>query len=391
MLKRLSSIGLLPRVLIAIVLGILLGLVMNESLVRVFVTFNDFFGQLLGFLVPLIIIGLITSAIGEIGNKARQLLLLTVLIAYADTVFSALLTYSTGQLLFPSMMGQTMAASIPEQAQALAPYFKLQIPAMVDVMSALIFAFILGICIAYGQMPTLQAIAREFKEVVTKTISHLLIPMLPLYIFGLFLNMTYSGQVWQVISVFASIIFIIIALHVFILLYEFVIAGIVVHRNPFQLLWNMLPAYMTALGTSSSAATIPVTLRQSQKNGVSEETAGFVVPLCATIHMSGSVMKITSCALAICMLEGMPCDFHLFLEFILMLCIVLVAAPGVPGGSIMAALGPLASILGFNAEQQALMITIYIAMDSFGTACNVTGDGAIALVIDRIRQRKEAA
>jgi len=231
--------------------------------------------------------------------------------------------------------------------------------------------------------------ALEFKEVVTKTISHLLIPLLPLYIFGLFLNMTYSGQVWQVISVFASIILIIIVLHVFILLYEFVIAGIVVHRNPFRLLWNMLPAYMTALGTSSSAATIPVTFRQAQINGVSEETAGFVIPLCATIHMSGSVMKITACALAICMLEGMPCDFNLFLEFILMLCVVLVAAPGVPGGSIMAALGPLASILGFNAEQQALMITIYIAMDSFGTACNVTGDGAIALVIDRIRQRKE--
>ena len=387
MMRRFSKIGLLPRVLIAIVLGILLGLVMGEPFVRFFVTFNDLFGQLLGFLVPLIIIGLVTSAIGEIGSQARKLLLITVAIAYADTVFSGLLTYSTGQLLFPAMMGNTMAASLPEQAVALLPYFKLQIPQMVDVMSALILSFILGICIAYGQLPTLRAGALEFKEVVTRTISGLLIPLLPIYIFGLFLNMTFSGQVWQVISVFASIIMIILALHIFILLYEFVAAGIIARRNPFKLLWTMLPAYATALGTSSSAATIPVTLKQAQKNGVSEETAGFVIPICATIHMSGSVMKITACALAISMLNGMPTDLGLFLNFILMLSIMMIAAPGVPGGAVMAALAPLSSILGFSTDQQAMMITIYIAMDSFGTACNVTGDGAIALIVDRWRKK----
>ena len=387
MMRRFSKIGLLPRVLIAIVLGILLGLVMGEPFVRFFVTFNDLFGQLLGFLVPLIIIGLVTSAIGEIGSQARKLLLITVAIAYADTVFSGLLTYSTGQLLFPAMMGNTMAASLPEQAVALLPYFKLQIPQMVDVMSALILSFILGICIAYGQLPTLRAGALEFKEVVTRTISGLLIPLLPIYIFGLFLNMTFSGQVWQVISVFASIIMIILALHIFILLYEFVAAGIITRRNPFKLLWTMLPAYATALGTSSSAATIPVTLKQAQKNGVSEETAGFVIPICATIHMSGSVMKITACALAISMLNGMPTDLGLFLNFILMLSIMMIAAPGVPGGAVMAALAPLSSILGFSTDQQAMMITIYIAMDSFGTACNVTGDGAIALIVDRWRKK----
>ena len=383
-MRKRFSIGLLPRVLIAIVLGILLGLVANEPFVRLFVTFNDLFAQLLGLLVPLIIIGLVTSAIGEIGNQARKLLIVTVVIAYVDTVFSGLLTYSTGLLCFPSILGQAMAA-IPEQPEVLMPYFKLRIPQMIDVMSALIFSFILGISIAYGRLPTLRMVAVEFKEVIYRTIRGLLIPLLPLFIFGLFLILTYSGLVWQVASVFASIILIILILHVFILLYEFVAAGMVVHRNPLRLLWTMLPAYATALGTSSSAATIPVTLKQVQKNGVSEETAGFVVPLCATIHMSGSVMKITACALAICVIEGMPTDFGLFLEFILMLSLVMVAAPGVPGGAIMAALGPLASILGFNADHQALMITIYIAMDAFGTACNVTGDGAIALVVDKLR------
>ena len=382
------KIGLLPRILIAIVLGIVFGQFMNEALVRVFVSFNALFSQLLGFLIPLIIVGLITSAIGEIGSQAGKLLLMTVGIAYLDTVFCGLLSYATGQALFPSMLGQTMASDLPETAQSLEPYFQLQIPPLLDIMSALLFSFILGICIAYGELPTLKAMAVEFKEVVSKTIGYLIIPLLPLYIFGIFLTMTYSGQVWSIMSIFARVIVVIIVLHMFILLYQFLLAGAVVHRNPFRLLWTMLPAYMTALGTSSSAATIPVTLRQTLKNGVSEGIAGFVVPLCATIHMSGSVMKITSCALAICLLNGMPSDLGIFLQFILMLCVVMVAAPGVPGGSIMAALAPLASILGFDSDQQALMIALYIALDSFGTACNVTGDGAIALVVDKLRKRK---
>ena len=188
--------------------------------------------------------------------------------------------------------------------------------------------------------------------------------------------------------VFAQIIVVIIVLHIFILVYEHCIAGGIVHRNPFRLLYNMMPAYLTALGTSSSAATIPVTLAQTLKNGVSKAIASFVVPLCATIHLSGSAMKITACALTICLLTGHAHGFGLFMYFILMLAIVMVAAPGVPGGAIMAALAPLASILGFNANEQALMIALYIAMDSFGTACNVTGDGAIALVIDRMFGRK---
>ena len=188
--------------------------------------------------------------------------------------------------------------------------------------------------------------------------------------------------------VFAQIIVVIIVLHIFILVYEYCIAGGIVHRNPFRLLYNMMPAYLTALGTSSSAATIPVTLAQTLKNGVSKAIASFVVPLCATIHLSGSAMKITACALTICLLTGHAHGFGLFMYFILMLAIVMVAAPGVPGGAIMAALAPLASILGFNANEQALMIALYIAMDSFGTACNVTGDGAIALVIDRMFGRK---
>ena len=387
------KIGLLPRILAAIVLGIGLGLVLTAPWVRPFVTFNEVFGQLLGFLIPFIIIGLVLPAIGGIGRTAGRLLLVTVLIAYADTVLCGMMSYGVGQWLFPSMVNHVQAsgAVVQDGGGALEPYFQLQIPAMFDVMSALVFSFIVGLCIAYGQLPTLQAVAREFREVVSKTISGLIIPLLPLYIFGIFLNMTYTGQVWHIVSVFARVIVVIFALHIFILLYQFCVAGLFVRRNPLRLLWRMLPAYMTALGTSSSAATIPVTLRQTIQNGVSEDVAGFCIPLCATIHMSGSTMKIVACALTICLLQGMPCDFGLFLHFILMLGIVMVAAPGVPGGSIMAALAPLSSILGFDADQQALMIALYIAMDSFGTACNVTGDGAIALIIGRLKAAQSAS
>lgn len=381
MMKR---FGLLPRIIVAIVLGIVLAKVLPLWGVRVFQTFNGVFSQLLGFLIPLIIVGLVTPAIGDIGNKAGKMLLATVAVAYFDTVLSGLLAYGTGSALFPQMV-QNVAdmGVVTEKAETIEPFFRIQIPAILDVMAALVLSFMVGLCIAHGSLPTLKRCASELRDVVTKVIAKLIIPLLPLYIFGIFLEMTVSGQTLRIVTVFAQVILVIFALHIFILLYQFCFAGFLKRKNPLRLLWNMLPAYMTALGTSSSAATIPVTLRQTIKNGVNEDVAGFTVPLCATIHMSGSAMKITACALTICILEGIACDAGMFVHFILMLGIVMVAAPGVPGGAIMAALAPLASILGFTADQQALMIALYIAMDSFGTACNVTGDGAIAIVIDR--------
>jgi Na+/H+-dicarboxylate symporter len=200
--------------------------------------------------------------------------------------------------------------------------------------------------------------------------------------------MSFTGQAWRIISVFVAIIGIIFVMHIFLLVLQYCVAGAIAGKNPFRALYNMLPAYFTALGTSSSAATIPVTLKQVKRNGVSEGIAGFVVPLCATIHLSGSAMKITACAVALLIMQGGVIDFGHFAGFIMMLGVMMVAAPGVPGGAIMAALGVLQSILGFTAEQQAVMIALYITMDSFGTACNVTGDGAIALVVDRIYSKK---
>ena len=376
--------GLLPRIIVAIVLGVALGNVMTAPWIRPFVTFNAIFSQFLGFLIPIIIVGLVTPAIAGIGKTAGKMLLATVAIAYADTVLCGMLAYGTGSALFPAMTEGMAAASTGGGAQGVEPYFTIAIPPILDVMSALVLSFMMGLGIAYGNSEVLRRGADELMAIVSKAIEKAVIPLLPPYIFGIFLNMTATGEAYSIMTVFAKIIVVIFILHIVILLYQFCAAGIVARRNPLKLLWRMLPAYFTALGTSSSAATIPVTLRQTELNGVSKDVAGFTVPLCATIHMSGSVMKITACALTICMLKGMPHDPALFTGFILMLSVMMVAAPGVPGGSIMAALAPLASILGFGEQDQALMIALYIAMDSFGTACNVTGDGAVAIVVDKM-------
>ena len=380
-----KKIGLLPRIAIAIVMGIVIGNVLPEGWVRVFVTFNYVFSQFLGFLIPLIIIGLVTPAIADIGRSAGRLLLLTVGLAYADTILAGLLAFGTGTALFPQLI-DTEASLAVEKAETLLPYFKLEIPAILDVMAALVSSFVIGIGIAYTDAHSLKKGFSEFRTIIEKTIQVAIIPLLPLYIFGIFLSMTFTGEAYHILVVFAKIICIIFVLHIFIIAYEFLIAGVFSRKNPLRLVMNMMPAYLTALGTSSSAATIPVTLRQAKKNGVSDEIASFCIPLCATIHLSGSMMKITCCALTVCLISGLPHDLPLFLHFIMILGVCMVAAPGVPGGAVMAALGPLAGILGFDPEAQALIIALYIAMDSFGTACNVTGDGALAIIIDRLHK-----
>ena len=385
---KLSKIGLLPRVIIAIIVGVVCGSFFPEWAVRCFVTFNSIFSHFLSFLIPLIIVGLVTPAIADIGKGAGKLLLITALIAYGDTVFSGFLSYFTSTGIFPSLIDRSQAAQAVAQAEEIVPFFTIEIPPLLDVMSALIIAFVMGLGISFYEANVLKKGFDEFRDIIAKTIEVALIPILPLYIFSIFLNMSFTGQAWRIISVFVAIIGIIFVMHIFLLVLQYCVAGAIAGKNPFRALYNMLPAYFTALGTSSSAATIPVTLKQVKRNGVSEGIAGFVVPLCATIHLSGSAMKITACAVALLIMQGGVIDFGHFAGFIMMLGVMMVAAPGVPGGAIMAALGVLQSILGFTAEQQAVMIALYITMDSFGTACNVTGDGAIALVVDRIYSKK---
>ena len=383
-----SRLPLLLRILIAIILGIALGFVMPDMGVRIFNTFNSVFAQLLNFLIPLIIVGLVTSAIADVGRGAGKMLAITAATAYLATILSGLFSYGCSISLFPSIIETGSAQVLSSEGDKFPAFFTIEIPAVMGVMSALVSSFLLGLGIAAFGAKVLKQGFDEFKDIVTLAISKVIIPLLPFYIFGLFLDMTASGSVGAVLMAFLQVIIVIFILTAILLLIQYTIAGLVTRRNPIKLLTTMLPAYFTALGTSSSAATIPITLQQTIKNGVSEGVAGFVVPLCATIHLSGSTLKIVACALAIMMMEGIAFDFPLMLGFILMLGVTMVAAPGVPGGAIMAALGILDSILGFTSEQQAMMITLYIAMDSFGTACNVTGDGAIALILNKFFTRK---
>lgn len=381
-------IGLLPRIFIAILLGIVLGQILPEELSRVFFTFNSLFSEFLDFVIPLIILALVAEAITSIGKGAGIILMLTVALAYGSTVFSGYLAYFTGSTFFPSLIDARGLQTLSDNASSLSPYFSINVPPVMGVMNALVLAFIIGLGASRLETTVLKRAIEELKEIISKLIANVIIPVLPLYIYGIFLDMSYSGKVFGVLMVFVKIISIIFILHIGLLLFQFVVAGLVAKRNPLRLLANMLPAYFMALGTSSSAATIPVTLAQVKRNGVSDDVASFVVPLCATIHLSGSMLKIVSCALALILMSGGVYNVSLFTEFILILAITMVAAPGVPGGAIMAALAVLQSVLGFNEEQLALMVSLYIAMDSFGTACNVTGDGAIAVIVNRLQGKK---
>lgn len=387
-MKKLTG-NLLFKVLVAIALGIVLGLYLPEWIGRIFATFNFIFDQLLKFLIPLIIVGLIIPSISHLGKDAGKLLLATVAIAYGSTLFAGLSSYLVSMGIFPAILeGQIQNMEIQENARKLEPYFTVEFEPFFGVLSGLVFAFLVGIGLSKLENSTLQKVAIDFEKIITFLIESVIIPLLPLFIFGIFYDMSYSGTVATILNVFIKIIGIIFLIHIGLLVLQFVIAGIISKKNPFRLLKGMLPAYFTALGTQSSAATIPVTLKQAKKLGVNEDIANFSIPLCATIHLAGSTLKIVACVVALMLMQGMPIDLLQMIGFICMLGVAMIAAPGVPGGAIMAAIGIIASMLGFDAQNQALMIALYIAMDSFGTACNVTGDGAIAIVLDSIFKKK---
>ena len=390
--KKKFKLGLLPKVLIAIVLGIVCSMFFPMWATRVFSTFNSLFGNFLSFIIPLLIVGLVAPGIAEMGKGAGRLLLITVLLAYFSTIFAGYFSYFSCKALYPVVLVKdpSFALAAMSESSSVLPYFSIDMQPLFGVMSALILAFVLGLGAAYSKADTLTRVLSDFREIIYLVIRKVIIPLLPLYIFGIFLILGVEGQVWSVLRLFLKVILVIFAMHIALLLIQFVVAGLISGKNPFRCLWNMLPAYVTALGTQSSAATIPVTLQQTRKNGVDYGISSFTVPLCATIHLSGSTLKIVACAFAIMWMTGMPTDIGLYTGFIFMLGVTMVAAPGVPGGAIMAALAVLESILGFDATLQALMIALYITMDSFGTACNVTGDGAIALIVDKIYSRKKS-
>ncbi|MBU3210388.1 dicarboxylate/amino acid:cation symporter [Clostridium algidicarnis] len=390
-MDKTKKIGLIPKLIAAIILGILIGKFMPEVVVKVFVTFSSIFGNFLGFLIPLIILGFIVSGIADLGGNAGKLLGITAGIAYVSTLISGFFAYIVGVNIFPNFIKATnmINDAVNPEEHLLKPFFTIEMDPIMTVMSALVFAFLLGLGISAIKGEGLKKIAFEFQQIVDKTISNVIIPLLPIYILSIFANMTYAGEVGRIISVFWKVFLIVIAMHLLIILLQFTIAGAISKKNIFSMIKNQVPGYLTAIGTQSSAATIPVNLKCAESNGVSKEIREFVVPLCATIHLSGSTITLTSCAIAVMMLNNVSFTLPQILGFIAMLGVTMVAAPGVPGGAVMAALGVLQTNLHFTEAQLALMIALYITQDSFGTACNISGDNAIAVIVDSIYNKKK--
>lgn len=395
-MKLLRSIPLLGWIVIAIVLGILLGPVMPAWLGGVFLTYNSIFSGFLGFAVPLIILGLVTPAIAELGTGAGKWLGITAAIAYGSTVIAGLIAYGVSRWLFTaSMAGGGLRELGDEGGSGFAPYLsvtaapdgaatEIVLSPVIDVMSALVLAFVVGIGLTAFRSRVIFRGAVEFRTIIESLIRRIIVPALPLFIFGIFLDLSASGAALQVVGKFLLVVIVSFALTLVVLLLQYSVAGAMSGSNPLRALWNMRNAYFTALGTSSSAATIPVTLASTKKNGVSDSVAGFVVPLCATIHLSGSMVKITCFSIAVLLLTGGDVSFWAYFPFILMLGVMMIAAPGVPGGAIAAAAGLLVQMLGFGEAEVGLMFAAYIALDSFGTATNVTGDGAIAMIVNKL-------
>ncbi|WP_426348107.1 dicarboxylate/amino acid:cation symporter [Alloiococcus sp. CFN-8] len=387
-----KKIGLIPKLLAGIVLGIAFGAFAPKFIVSLLATFNHIFGNFLGFAIPLIILGFVVSGIADLGAGAGKLLGITTGIAYFSTIVAGSFAYMVSVTIFKPIVAQTASLTADNPEHSLLPsLFELSMPPLMEVMTALILAFLLGLGIATlkGKSETLYNISVEFQKIMEKTISAVIVPMLPLHIMGIFANMTYAGEVTRILSVFWKVFLIVIAMHLIIIVVQFAIACMIGKKNLVTTLKNQIPGYITAIGTQSSAATIPVNLQCAEKNGVSKGIREFVVPLCATIHLSGSTITLTSCAMAVMMINNMSYTLPQMLGFIAMLGVTMVAAPGVPGGAVMAALGILQSMLGFSEAQTALMIALYITQDSFGTACNVSGDNAIAIIVDALQGKNK--
>lgn len=385
------KLSLFVKVLIAIVLGALLGLIAPDMLVRIFKTFNVIFAQLLKFIVPLLVLGLVTPAIANLGKGAGKMLLIVVLIAYASTVCAGLFSYLGGNLLFPHYLTPGELSTEVVSAKEFKPYVDMKIPPICDILTALLLSFMIGLGIIYTDSKGIKKGFDEFGEIVKITMEKVIIPLLPVYIFTMICEMSAKGVIAVVIGAGAKIILTGVGLSILFLVVQYIVAGLIARKNPFKCLWNMVPAYLTGFSICSSSAVIPVTTKCTLKNGVSEDVADFTIPLCSNVHMCGSTIKLAATAVAVAYITGTPIPFALYLNFVLMQAIATVASPGVMGGVLMASVGLLESILGFSPEQTALLMTIYLALDGYGPACNVTGDGAVALIIDRISSRKTHA
>ncbi|MBQ8144745.1 MAG: dicarboxylate/amino acid:cation symporter [Butyricicoccus sp.] len=396
--KKKFKLGLVPKLIIAIILGILIGQFLPESICRLVVTLSSFFSTYLKFVIPLMILAYVTMGIADLSQGAGKLLLITVALAYGSTLIAGTGSYLVSSSLFPSFMSESAMEQIAATAGvSLSTYFSITIPPILDTLSAVVLAFVLGLCLSTmrGKKElgnTLYDAVSDFSKIIDKVLHTTIIPLLPLYICGTFVDMTKSGKTFAILSILWKVFIVVIIMHLVCITLQFIVAGAISKKNPFALIKNQIPGYTTALGTQSSAATIPVNLECAAADGVCDQIRNFVVPLCANIHMAGSMITITACATAVCLMNQLPISLGTVVPFIMTLGIAMVASPGAPGGSIMTALPFLYMIFGAEAGDPngpicAIMVALYITQDSFGTACNVSGDNAIGVIVDTIYKK----
>lgn len=392
------KLGLIPKLIIGLILGIILGystMVLSAKgfegfsiVMKVVVTIATFFSLFLKFIIPLMILAYITKGIADLTQGAGKLLGFTTAVSYLSTLIAGTIAYIVAINLFPHFISESAFASLAAEGESMAPLFTVDLKPLFDVTSAVVFAFVLGLSVSSMRGKEIGNVTydlfTEFSLIITKVLNKIIIPFLPFYILSTFANLTYSGQAFAILSVLWKVFLTVLILHILYLIAMFIVAGTINGKNPIQLLKNQIPGYLTAIGTQSSAATVPVNLKCAENNGTSKEIREFVIPLCANIHLSGSMITITCCITSILLINKMDISLGIILPFILTLGVAMVAAPGAPGGAVFSAV-PFLGMVGIDPDGAlaSLLITMYITQDSFGTACNVSGDNAIALVVDR--------
>ncbi|KGO12643.1 sodium:proton antiporter [Clostridium botulinum] len=385
-----KKLGLLTKLVLGIIFGILIGVISKTlgmyHVVRALNTFSGLFGGFLNFCIPLIIIGFVAPGIADLGKGSGKLLGITVLFAYLSTIIAGIAAFLLGQSILPRLIKNS--GNMFKSKVYLEPFFKVDIPPIMGVMSALVFAFVLGICIPYIKGKNLLEVTKDFKGIVEIIVKNVIIPLVPIHIAGIFSKLTASGEIVQTLKTFSSVYLIIIPLQIAYIVLQYFVAYAVSRKNPVKAIRNMVPGYMMALGTQSSAASIPVNLQCAKKNDLSNDVVDFVIPLCATIHLAGDTITLVLGAMGIMLMSGQVPTAAIMIPYIFMLGVTMVAAPGIPGGGVYATLGLLKDMLMFNPAQQGLMIAIHFAQDSFGTATNVCGDGAIAIIVDKLFRKK---
>ena len=378
-MKKIFS-SLPVKLLIGIVIGIIFGQIFPENVMSVVVPLKNILGQVINFVVPLIVIGFIAPSITKLGNNASRMLGVALMVAYTSSVLAALLSMGAGYAIIPNLPVVSEIEGLKELPEDV---FGLTIPQIMNVMSALAFSILIGLAAIWTKAKTIITILDEFQNIVLAIVSKIIIPILPVFIAFTFTCLSYDGTITKQLPVFVSAVVIVMIGHYIWLTVLYVVAGVYSGKNPIEVVKHYGPAYITAVGTMSSAATLAVALRCARKSKVlREDMVDFGVPLFANIHLCGSVLtEVFFCMIVSKVLYGTLPDIQTLVLFCVLLAIFAIGAPGVPGGTVMASLGLITGVLGFGDDATALMLAIFALQDSFGTACNVTGDGALTLFL----------